>query len=815
MRSNRVNFFASIVIPSALAILLFIIGFFLIIIPQFEANLLNGKKETIKELTQSAWSVLNQYQEMAEENVISVDEAKKQASEHIEKMRYGKDRKDYFWIIDLRPVMIMHPYRKALENKDLSDYEDSHGKKLFVEAARKVEKSGEGFIDYYWQWKDDTSRIVPKLSFVKGFEPWGWAIGTGIYLEDVRSEMLHLKKRLFLISAGILIIIILIWVYVIRQSHTIEKSRKSAEQNLRLSRQKYKSLVEASNDGTLMVVDDRIIYYNLKFVELMNMKKQQKHIFDFDKIFSARWIDIKTKFDQNTKTDSFESKIIMPDNKAKDVIINISKIDYAGRDGYILIIKDVSAIVQAQKESEELNLELQMPLILMNQPINAYIQQPLQISMNTTIKEAAAIMKKQNQDVAFITHENSFIGVINHKDLTYRVISEEIKITAPVTSIMTAPLQFIDGNALLFQAIEKCRKHNVSHLVVQDFSKHIIGVIGKKQLLNLLNYWKPFLLKETARAETIGELTQIFKKIPILINALIQSGTKQKHITYTNASIADAIHKRVIDLAIEKMGEPPVDFSFIVLGSQGRMEETLYTDQDNAIIFEDSPNVEKHADYFHRLAIKINDDLHNIGYRRCPGDVMAVNPKWCQPVSVWKDYFTQWTKVPEPQSVLESSIFFDFRCVYGKSSLSDELQKHLQIVTNQNGLFFFHMADSLNKFKVSLNNENIDLKKIVFPLVASVRLYSLFYSIDDKNTHERMVKLKSKISQTDFEELKCVYDFIMFKRLEIQAKAVLNHEIPDNVIDVKRVNKAVYKMLEYAVSSINECVTGVGLNFKR
>ena len=190
---NLHKFFLSIVLPSILAIGLFILSMFIFILPSFEKNIMDKKKEMISELTNTAWSLLEEYDKEYKNQNFTLDEAQKMAAFKIEKIRYGAEYKDYFWIIDSHPTMIMHPYRPELINSDLTDYKDPNGKKLFTEASILVSQQGEGFIDYMWQWKDDSTRIVPKLSYVKGYQPWGWIVGTGIYLEDVNEEIKILK----------------------------------------------------------------------------------------------------------------------------------------------------------------------------------------------------------------------------------------------------------------------------------------------------------------------------------------------------------------------------------------------------------------------------------------------------------------------------------------------------------------------------------------------------------------------------------------------------------------------------------------------
>ena len=119
----------------------------------------------------------------------------------MEALRYGKEGKDYFWIQDMQPRMVMHPYRSDLNGKDVSEFTDPRGVAIFVEFARQVERAGEGYLNYVWQWKDDPTRLEPKESFVKGFSPWGWVIGTGIYTDDVRAEIDRLERNLVQVSS--------------------------------------------------------------------------------------------------------------------------------------------------------------------------------------------------------------------------------------------------------------------------------------------------------------------------------------------------------------------------------------------------------------------------------------------------------------------------------------------------------------------------------------------------------------------------------------------------------------------------------------
>lgn len=244
MEENNEKFTSGIVVSTVLAvvsIVMFIVSFYAVIIPMFERSVMDRKKEMIHELTNTAWSVLSEYDEAYKAGRITLAEAKELATEEVGRMRYGSEQKNYFWISTTDPVMINHPYRSDLNGKNLVDYADKHGNKLFVDAADLVNEKGEGIIQYYWKRKDDASPEVPKLSYVKAYQNWNWIVGTGIYLDDVRQEIKRLRDKLLRISILIIGIIIVILVYVLKQTRIIEQKRKDAVNELRASNQNIKA----------------------------------------------------------------------------------------------------------------------------------------------------------------------------------------------------------------------------------------------------------------------------------------------------------------------------------------------------------------------------------------------------------------------------------------------------------------------------------------------------------------------------------------------------------------------------------------------
>ncbi len=243
---------AKVFIPVLLSMILFIGTFFGYILTKVEAHLMDRKREMIHALSESAMSSIRYYDHLAQKKAITLSEARQQAADHLRSIRYGPENKDYFWINDTHPRMIMHPYRPDLEGQDVTDTRDPAGKKLFQAFLQAVKESGGGYVNYHWQWQDDASRIFSKISYVQEYRPWHWIIGTGVYVEDVKAQIETITRRMSLIFLAILGIIAVLSVYIVWQGATGETHRRKIEESLRKSENKYRLLAETAREIILL-----------------------------------------------------------------------------------------------------------------------------------------------------------------------------------------------------------------------------------------------------------------------------------------------------------------------------------------------------------------------------------------------------------------------------------------------------------------------------------------------------------------------------------------------------------------------------------
>ncbi len=332
------------VLPALLAIALFSGVVFFHFLPTFSRTVMDQKRLMIRELTESSWNILARFEAEERAGLLTREEAQHAAIEQVRSLHYGQEGKDYFWINDMHPRMIVHPYRPDLEGEDLSAFADPHGTLIFVEMVRRVRTDAAGYVQYMWQWKDDPGRVVPKLSYVKGFAPWGWVIGTGVYTEDVDAEVAAVTARLQAAALIILAVVSLLMVVLLRTSFQAERGRRRAAAALRSSEEKYRSLVEAAGESILMSVGGEELFANASLLRLVGHTREEFARLAVDDLLRPtadelaagrrHWQAVMEGARAPTR---HEAELITRDGGTVRVMIALSRIVVQGRVGFMAV----------------------------------------------------------------------------------------------------------------------------------------------------------------------------------------------------------------------------------------------------------------------------------------------------------------------------------------------------------------------------------------------------------------------------------------------------------------------------------------------
>jgi len=442
---------------------------------------------------------------------------------------------------------------------------------------------------------------------------------------------------------------------------------------------------------------------------------------------------------------------------------------------------------------------------------------PRRIAADATIQEAARTMARYRIGSLLIHEpgeEEAIVGIITDRDLRNKVIAAGLDYRQPVSRIMSAPLATVLSQSSCFDALLMMMTTGIHHLAVERKSR-IVGVVTSHDIM-LLQGTSPYsLFKEIGKQRQIRDLYPLSQKIPDIIRNLIKEGAKSGHIARMISLLNDQILERLLTLLEEELGPPPLPYCWLLLGSEGRREQTFKTDQDNAIVYADPENdtrAREAEDYFRRFAAQAIDHLVNCGYPLCPGEIMATNPRWCQPLSVWKQYFSDWIAAPDPEELLNVTIFFDFRAGYGQTALAGELRRHLNQASARQEIYLLHLAREcmasraplsfFKSFIVEKDGEHknkLDLKtRGLAPFVNFARVMALKYGVNETNTLTRLQVLyqEGHISEDLWASAREAYELQMQLRLIHQLTQIDEGVLPDNYIAPAQLSDLEKRMLK-------------------
>ena len=441
----------------------------------------------------------------------------------------------------------------------------------------------------------------------------------------------------------------------------------------------------------------------------------------------------------------------------------------------------------------------------------------ISVPPGASIHEAAKVMTEARVSSLFIMDGENLAGMITDRDLRCRCIAAGLSIEEPVSRIMTANLHTITSGTLAFHALITMTRLNVHHLPVLEEGR-VIGMLSTSDLVRFQSANSVYLVGDIRKARDLSALIALSSKVPDLQVHLVKSGATTDQVGQAVSAITDAITTRLIEMAEEQLGPPPVPYCWMCAGSQARREQSSHSDQDNALLIADHMKPEDDA-YFAALARIVNDGLNACGYVFCPGDVMASNAKWRQPLRIWRKYFNAWIERPEPLALMHSSIFFDLRPIHDPEGMYQELQESILDLCRANRIFIAYMVANALKHRPPLgffrnfvlisggdhaNTLDIKLRGIV-PIIDLARVYALSTGRPVINTLERLAEAAKTqaVSQEGAENLIDAMEFIGALRLRHQVEQLRQGQKADNYLSPDSLTRLERGHLKDAFSLIN------------
>lgn len=423
--------------------------------------------------------------------------------------------------------------------------------------------------------------------------------------------------------------------------------------------------------------------------------------------------------------------------------------------------------------------------------------QPLLMQASDSIIDVARAMKQSGYTIALIMQDEELVGIVTDRAYCTKVVADNIDQQQPVSRIMTTNLLTMDKAQTGSDALLLMAQHNIRHIPVMDANR-VIGVITATDLIRQQSHHSVYLVNEITRADNVDELVTLSQQIPMVLQNLIANSLTAYDIGQLISSIGEAIIKRLIRLAQKTLGEEPVPFAFVIAGSMARQDQTAVSDQDNLLFLSDQYDAGLHGEYFEKLSQFVCDGLNACGYVYCPGNVMATNPEWRQPVKVWKQYFHQWINQPESKALMYASIFFDLRCVHGDQQLLNEVQEEVLKQTKENSIFLKFMIDNALKFSPPIGlfrhfvledngheEKALNMKKRgITPLTDLARVYALSAGLNVINTQQRLIAANQAgvLSNEGMSDLKDALEFIASVRLQHQSLQSARGDELDNYV---------------------------------
>lgn len=456
-------------------------------------------------------------------------------------------------------------------------------------------------------------------------------------------------------------------------------------------------------------------------------------------------------------------------------------------------------------------------------------RKPVMVTRDESIRNAAIRMADENVSSLLIVEEiipfeddgvvqSRLAGIVTDRDLRRRVVATGFDTERPIAEVMTASPVTASDDTYLFEAMLTMLRLNLHHLPVLS-NQRPIGVVAISDLVRYESKNSLYIVSQIHRAQSLDELVQLSKEVEHCFVRMVQDDANSEMIGSAMSTIGISFKQRLLELSELRLGKPPIPYCFLALGSMARDEQLLVTDQDNGLILADDYRPELHADYFEALAEEVCAGLAACGYKLCSGQIMATNPKWRKTVSQWRDCFADWIDNPDPEALLNCSIFFDLEGVYGETAWADELNQFIVDRSRQSAKFLSSMARNallrtpplgfFKDFVMEQDGEHrrtINLKRRgTAPLADLIRVHALACGSTSRNSFSRIADVTAAGILPDGRatDLRDAMEYLMMVRIRHQVEDIEAGEAPENTIEPDKLSSFERRNLKEAFNVIS------------
>ena len=450
-------------------------------------------------------------------------------------------------------------------------------------------------------------------------------------------------------------------------------------------------------------------------------------------------------------------------------------------------------------------------------------RQPLvTCAQTTTIQTAAQLMSAKHIGSIVVTDPTGqAIGIVTNWDLRERVVAAGWDVLGAIEQIMSTPLRTISGDTPIYEVAGLMMTHHIHHLVVSE-AQRPVGMITSHDLVMLQSTSTLSIGREIDRQTNLSGLRRTHEHGQQIIPILLHQGVRAGQLGQMMANLNDRLVIQTIKLIEAGLDPPPAPYCWLVLGSEGRREQTFKTDQDNALIYATPPleMADLCRTYFLEFGQQVIEALVKIGFPPCPGNFMASNPQWVQPLTGWQTQFSRWVTSWDPTELVEAMLFFDLRGIYGDLTLVDQLHNFITQLMSETPHFLRQLAHLstrqspplgfLGQFTLESSGEHkneFDLKRQgTVPIADLARFFALQHNLSPTNTLKRLDLLKTDnhLPPDLADALAQAYEFLLSLRIEQEWEQLSTGQVASPYLNPNQLSVLDRRLLREACRVIGQ-----------